>query len=83
MNFPALQDQIGNTRLVRLQKIADNSRGNVILAKLEGDNPAGSERRANVRRLVGHLDSVHGGHTCCPYHAYGDRSRELHQRESG
>ncbi len=42
MNFPALQDQIGNTRLVRLQKIAENARGNVILAKLEGDNPAGS-----------------------------------------
>ena len=40
-----IEDFIGNTPLVRLQRMpgADNDkRGNVILAKLEGDNPAGS-----------------------------------------
>ena len=40
-----IEDFIGNTPLVRLQRLpgADNDkRGNVILAKLEGDNPAGS-----------------------------------------
>jgi cysteine synthase B len=45
MNYPTLDDVIGNTPLVRLQRIpgADNdARGNVILAKLEGNNPAGS-----------------------------------------
>ena len=45
MNYPTLEDVIGKTPLVRLQRIpgADNhERGNVILAKLEGNNPAGS-----------------------------------------
>ena len=43
--YKTLQDFVGNTPLVRLQRIpgADNERrGNVILAKLEGNNPAGS-----------------------------------------
>ena len=45
MSYPTLEDAIGKTPLVRLQRIpgADNeARGNVILAKLEGNNPAGS-----------------------------------------
>jgi len=45
MIYPTLEDAIGKTPLVRLQRIpgADNdARGNVILAKLEGNNPAGS-----------------------------------------
>jgi cysteine synthase B len=37
-----LEDFIGNTPLVRLQRLDDGKKGNVILAKLEGDNPAGS-----------------------------------------
>ena len=51
MSYPTLEDAIGKTPLVRLQRIpgAENAaRGNVILAKLEGNNPAGSvkDRRA-------------------------------------
>ena len=45
MSYPTLEDAIGKTPLVRLQRIpgAENAaRGNVILAKLEGNNPAGS-----------------------------------------
>jgi cysteine synthase B len=45
MNYPTLEDAIGKTPLVALQRIgaADNvERGNVILGKLEGNNPAGS-----------------------------------------
>lgn len=45
MSYPTLEDAIGKTPLVRLQRVpgADNdARGNVILAKLEGNNPAGS-----------------------------------------
>ncbi|MBA4108161.1 MAG: cysteine synthase B [Leptothrix sp. (in: Bacteria)] len=45
MNYPTLEDVIGKTPMVRLQRIpgAENdARGNVILAKLEGNNPAGS-----------------------------------------
>jgi cysteine synthase B len=45
MKYPTIEDSIGKTPLVRLQRIgADDSatRGNVILGKLEGNNPAGS-----------------------------------------
>ncbi|MCW5654327.1 cysteine synthase CysM [Hydrogenophaga sp.] len=45
MKYPTIEDAIGNTPLVALQRIgaADNARrGNVILGKLEGNNPAGS-----------------------------------------
>lgn len=45
MNWRTLEDFVGNTPLVRLQRIpgAENARrNNVILAKLEGNNPAGS-----------------------------------------
>lgn len=37
-----LAEQIGNTRLCKLQRLSENSRGNTIAVKLEGDNPAGS-----------------------------------------
>lgn len=39
--IPTLESTIGNTPLVRLQKIGADT-GNVLLAKLEGNNPAGS-----------------------------------------
>lgn len=39
--FPAIDSQIGNTPLVRLQRMAGDS-SNTILLKLEGNNPAGS-----------------------------------------
>ncbi|NIM42769.1 MAG: cysteine synthase CysM [Hydrogenophaga sp.] len=45
MQYPTIEDAIGRTPLVALQRIgaAENGpRGNVILAKLEGNNPAGS-----------------------------------------
>ena len=45
MRYPTIEDAIGKTPLVALQRIgaADNARrGNVILGKLEGNNPAGS-----------------------------------------
>ncbi len=45
MKFPTIEDAIGQTPLVRLQRLSAqicNDRGNVILGKLEGNNPAGS-----------------------------------------
>ena len=45
MSYPTLEDVIGKTPLIRLQRVpgADlEARGNVILAKLEGNNPGGS-----------------------------------------
>ena len=43
-DYPTLEDAIGRTPLVRLQRLAADAglRGNVILGKLEGNNPAGS-----------------------------------------
>jgi len=43
--YPTIEQTVGNTPLVRLQRLpgqANFERGNVILAKLEGNNPAGS-----------------------------------------
>ncbi len=45
MQYPTLEDAIGKTPLVALQRIgaADNAaRSNIVLGKLEGNNPAGS-----------------------------------------
>jgi len=39
--FKTLEDYVGNTPLVRLKRLPGNT-SNVILAKLEGNNPAGS-----------------------------------------
>lgn len=41
MPFPSIESFVGNTPLVRLQRLPGETT-NVILAKLEGDNPAGS-----------------------------------------
>jgi S-sulfo-L-cysteine synthase (O-acetyl-L-serine-dependent) len=40
-NFPTIESFVGNTPLVKLQRIPANN-NNLILAKLEGNNPAGS-----------------------------------------
>ena len=40
-NFPTLEEFVGNTPLVRLQRIPGKT-SNTILVKLEGNNPAGS-----------------------------------------
>ena len=45
MQYPTIEHFIGKTPLVRLQRIgaqANAARGNVVLGKLEGNNPAGS-----------------------------------------
>ncbi len=57
MTYSTIDEVIGNTPLVRLQRIpgADNARrGNVILGKLEGNNPAGSVKdRAALAMIRG------------------------------
>ena len=45
MNYKGMEDSVGNTPLVRLKRLpglGNEGRHNVILAKLEGNNPAGS-----------------------------------------
>jgi cysteine synthase B len=41
MNFSTIEDYVGHTPLVRLQRLPGET-SNIILAKLEGNNPAGS-----------------------------------------
>lgn len=42
MSYPTVETLIGGTPLVRLQRMASTDRNNVVLLKLEGQNPAGS-----------------------------------------
>jgi cysteine synthase B len=67
--YKTLQDTIGATPLVRLQRLpgAENdTRGNVILGKLEGNNPAGSvkDRPAlSMIRRAAERGDIHPGDT--------------------
>lgn len=42
MSYPTLMDFVGNTPLVRVQRLLNPETNSVVLAKLEGNNPAGS-----------------------------------------
>ena len=53
MNWPTVERFVGNTPLVRLQHVPDAT-SNVLLAKLEGNNPAGSVKdRAALSMIKG------------------------------
>jgi S-sulfo-L-cysteine synthase (O-acetyl-L-serine-dependent) len=55
MNYPTIADTIGKTPLVRLQRLsaqACTERGNVILGKLEGNNPAGSVKDRPALNMI-------------------------------
>ncbi|HLR12914.1 MAG TPA: cysteine synthase CysM [Burkholderiaceae bacterium] len=58
--YTTIEDTIGHTPLVRLQRIPDArvaQRGNVVLAKLEGNNPAGSVKdRPALAMIAGAQD---------------------------
>ena len=51
MQYPSIDQTIGNTRLVRLQRLPGNT-SNTILAKLEGDNPAGSVKDRPAMNMI-------------------------------
>lgn len=51
MDFRTLEDYVGHTPLVRLKRI-NAGRNNVILAKLEGNNPAGSVKDRPALSMV-------------------------------
>ena len=55
MKYPTLEDAIGKTPLVALQRIGfteNSARGNVILGKLEGNNPAGSVKDRPAMAMI-------------------------------
>ena len=58
-NYPTLEDVIGRTPLVRLQRLGGQAlaqRGNVILGKLEGNNPAGSVKDRPAISMIGRAE---------------------------
>jgi len=63
MEFKTLEDYVGHTPLVRLKRI-EAGRNNVILAKLEGNNPAGSVKDRPALSMVMHAEArraIHPG----------------------
>ncbi|SHL96667.1 cysteine synthase CysM [Vreelandella subglaciescola] len=52
MDYPTLEDIVGNTPLVRLKRI-NAGRNNTLLAKLEGQNPAGSVKDRPAMAMLG------------------------------
>ena len=50
--FATLSDCVGNTPLVKLQRLVDNSRNNTLLVKLEGNNPAGSVKDRPALNMI-------------------------------
>ncbi|MDB4214394.1 cysteine synthase CysM [Oceanospirillaceae bacterium] len=49
--FPTIEDYVGNTPLVRLQRLPGDT-NNIILAKLEGNNPAGSVKDRPAKSMI-------------------------------
>ncbi|WP_192036676.1 cysteine synthase CysM [Halomonas sp. YLGW01] len=56
MQFPTLEDVVGNTPLVRLKRIAAG-RNNTLLAKLEGNNPAGSVKDRPALSMISEAEA--------------------------
>jgi len=64
-DFPTLESFVGNTPLVRLQRLPGGS-SNVILAKLEGNNPAGSVKDRPALSMIKRAEErgeIHPGDT--------------------
>ena len=56
MNYLTLEDYVGNTPLVRLQRLLQES-SNTILVKLEGNNPAGSVKDRPALSMIKHAEA--------------------------
>ena len=54
--YKTIDDFVGNTPLVRLKRIPGNT-SNIILAKLEGNNPAGSVKDRPALSMISHAEA--------------------------
>ena len=54
-DFPTIESFVGNTPLVKLQRLPGNST-NIILGKLEGNNPAGSVKDRPALSMIKHAE---------------------------
>ena len=55
MKFPTLESTVGNTPLVRLQRLPGDTT-NTLLVKLEGNNPAGSVKDRPALAMIKHAE---------------------------
>ena len=55
-SYPTIEDFVGNTPLVRLQRLGPGN-GNTILLKLEGNNPAGSVKDRPALSMIQHAEA--------------------------
>ncbi|MDE2089741.1 MAG: cysteine synthase CysM [Gammaproteobacteria bacterium] len=55
MQFPTIESCVGNTPLVRLQRLPGNTT-NTLLVKLEGNNPAGSVKDRPALSMIRHAE---------------------------
>lgn len=55
-DFPTIESFVGNTPLVRLQRLPGNTT-NTILVKLEGNNPAGSVKDRPALSMIQHAEA--------------------------
>lgn len=56
MKFSSIESQVGNTPLVRLQRLPGET-SNTILVKLEGNNPAGSVKDRPALSMIKHAEA--------------------------
>ncbi|MBL1432264.1 MAG: cysteine synthase B [Gammaproteobacteria bacterium] len=56
MHFSTIEDFVGNTPLVRLQRLTGQN-NNTILLKLEGNNPAGSVKDRPAISMISHAEA--------------------------
>ncbi len=56
MEYPTIEAFVGNTPLVRLQRLPGDT-GNVLLVKLEGNNPAGSVKDRPALSMIRHAEA--------------------------
>ena len=65
--YPTIEQYVGNTPLVRLQRLdGANINGNIILIKLEGNNPAGSVKDRPALSMISRAEArgdIHSGDT--------------------
>jgi len=55
-DFPTIEAHVGNTPLVRLQRLPGDTT-NIIMAKLEGNNPAGSVKDRPALSMIKHAET--------------------------
>ena len=56
MNYPTIEAYVGNTPLVRLQRLA-GATSNTLLVKLEGNNPAGSVKDRPAMSMINRAEA--------------------------